>query len=257
MVWLTLFVAALVGSVHCVGMCGPLCAMASHSSDRRSSFMRFTTYQAGRLTSYRVLGAVAGTLGAAFNLGGAWMGWQQAATWIAGASMILLSLVAVGRLLIRKPTSIHLPAFVNQGIARVRPLVMKLPPNARAMALGGVTGLLPCGWLYAFVILSAGAGSALGGATLMGVFWLGSVPALGLVVISAQWLLRRAGSQVQWMVPMLMGLVGVLMISERTGWSIDELGPKSASEASKGISVEAIEDVASEVPPCCRAESED
>src|SRR5690606_18807129 len=48
----------------------------------------------------------------------------------------------------------------------------------RAALLGVSTGLLPCGWLYAFALSAAATGSARDGALVMAAFWLGSVPAL-------------------------------------------------------------------------------
>jgi uncharacterized protein len=56
--------------------------------------------------------------------------------------------------------------------------IARLPTTGRAAALGCVTALLPCGWLYGFVLAAAGTGSALRGALVLAAFWSGSVPVL-------------------------------------------------------------------------------
>jgi len=49
---------------------------------------------------------------------------------------------------------------------------------SRAWLVGVLTGLLPCGWLWAFVITAGGTADPVAGATVMAVFWLGTVPAM-------------------------------------------------------------------------------
>ena len=69
-------------------------------------------------------------------------------------------------------------ARVEQAFVSIASRVRLRPPVWRAAAIGLASALLPCGWLYAFVVLAAGTGSASGGAALMLAFWLGTVPAL-------------------------------------------------------------------------------
>ena len=60
-----------------------------------------------------------------------------------------------------------LPRIVRANVIALKPL-----------AIGLVTALLPCGFLYAFVTVAAGTGSAAGGAAVMLFFWAGTVPIL-------------------------------------------------------------------------------
>jgi uncharacterized protein len=90
----------------------------------------------------------------------------------------------------------------GQGGRRVAPhrhtpftaaLVRIRPKTAaqRSYLIGTLTGLIPCGWLWAFVIAGAGTGSALGGAATMFAFWLGTVPAMvGLLRVTGPVLAR-------------------------------------------------------------------
>ena len=65
-------------------------------------------------------------------------------------------------------------------------LVSDKPPVLRAAVVGLLSGLLPCGWLWAFVVTAAGTGNALSGAAVMTAFWAGTVPALLAVGFGAQ-----------------------------------------------------------------------
>jgi sulfite exporter TauE/SafE len=85
----------------------------------------------------------------------------------------------------------------------------------RAGLLGGLTPLLPCGWLYAFVLTSAGTGSAAYGALVMATFWAGTVPAL----LGMDAVLAKVGVHVRRRVPLISGLtliaLGLFTIGRR------------------------------------------
>jgi sulfite exporter TauE/SafE len=142
-----------------------------------------------------MLGAVAGLLGSALNLGGELVGFTEVASVLAAALMIAWGVVGLlpkrGRASLRRPWRPGAGGFsmLLHRASRYSPLV-------RAALLGTFTGALPCGWLYAFVVLAAGTGTAHGGLALMSSFWLGTVPALvgvgALVRPVARWLGQRA-----------------------------------------------------------------
>jgi sulfite exporter TauE/SafE len=188
--WLVPMVSAgVLGSVHCIGMCGGLIAAASDgASEPRQRFVVQAGYQAARLLSYVALGGVAGGLGHALDLAGQAAGLGKAAAVIAGTTMsvwgLLGMLEATGALKRALPGFRLLPRRVVAWLAGVR----QRPPLARAMLLGGVSALLPCGFLYAFALAGAATGSPLGGMLVMAALWLGNLPALlgfGLLLASA------------------------------------------------------------------------
>jgi len=73
------------------------------------------------------------------------------------------------------------PTLFARGLVQLR----RRKPATRAWLVGVMTGLLPCGWLWAFVVSAAGTGSPLAGASLMAVFWLGTLPAMtGALVLA-------------------------------------------------------------------------
>lgn len=185
--------AGLLGSVHCIGMCGGLVAVASDGAgDVKERALSQLTYQAARLISYTVLGATAGMLGRALDLAGRAAGLGQTAAIVAGTTMSLWGLVAMLRAagvqlpLPRLSFPSHLSGWLGSAHRR--------PPVVRAALLGGASALLPCGFLYAFALAAAATGSMLGGAAVMAALWLGNLPALlgfGLLFGGAMSRLRR------------------------------------------------------------------
>jgi sulfite exporter TauE/SafE len=157
-----------IGSIHCVAMCGPLVGL--HGGAR--SLHLAAMHSLGRLTTYALLGAAAGTLGGALDLAGRLGNVQRVATLLAGAFVLAWGVY----LLVRKKSVAKQSGPSTFGNALVR--IRTKPPRLRAWLMGTLTGLLPCGWLWAFVITAGGTGSALLGASVMAAFWLGTVPAM-------------------------------------------------------------------------------
>jgi uncharacterized protein len=214
--WLVPIVSAgLFGSLHCIGMCGGLIAVASDSvCGARQRLAVQLGYQAARLSSYVALGAAAGALGHALDLAGQAAGWGKAAAVVAGATMSLwglssmLQAVGVG---FRLPQLRLLPAFAVNFLARSR----RRPPLARALLLGGASALLPCGFLYAFALAGAATGSALGGALVLAALWVGNLPALlgfGLLISST---LSRAKRHVALFSAVSVFVLGMLTLASR------------------------------------------
>ncbi len=87
-----IFVSSLLGSAHCVGMCGPMALWASgvggQGLSRREQTLRLCGYHFGRLLTYLFAGAVAGLVGGMVTLGGDWLGWQQTAARLTGSVMV-------------------------------------------------------------------------------------------------------------------------------------------------------------------------
>lgn len=225
----SVFVASLVGSLHCAGMCGGLVGFVAGST--RREVRPQLTYHVGRLLAYVALGSAAGALGSALNLGGALAGVSEVAAVLAALLMIgwglyrLLPLERFAREGVRlgRGPSRSLGSVVGAWLARGN----DLSPVVRGALLGVFTGALPCGWLYAFVVAAAGTGSALGGAALMSAFWLGTVPALvgvgALVAPLSKWLGRRT--------PLLLSLalvvLGVGTLTARYGFAPEPSAPEN------------------------------
>ena len=213
----TVFIASLLGSLHCVGMCGPFVAFYSGADGSRGfcRLLSHSVYSGGRLLSYVVLGLAAGAVGAALDLAGSLAGLQRIAAVAAGVVMVgwgVLALLRIGGArLFRHTGNGRLASFVRRGFG----FVGAKPPLVRAAAVGLLSGLLPCGWLWAFLVTAAGTGSAVGGAAVMTVFWAGTVPALLAVGFGAQLLSAPLRRHVPAMTAVLLVALGVFAIVSR------------------------------------------
>lgn len=165
------FLAGLVTSLHCVGMCGPLsCSWAV--SGPGSGFMRGTAaYHAARLGSYALVGALAGSLGAMP------LRFFQHGAGIVLPWMLVLVFIAIG---IGVDRWMPKPALLAVPLRRMQLAAYKLPGTSRAALLGLATPLLPCGPLYMMFGLAMANGSASRGAEFAAAFGLGTLPLLAL-----------------------------------------------------------------------------
>jgi sulfite exporter TauE/SafE len=180
------FAGGLLGSAHCIGMCGGFAATLA-AADRPfwPVFLRQVVYNLGRVFTYAFLGALAGA--SAEWLEGLALGPvrpQQAFSILAG---LLMLAVALGTL-----TGVRLAGPVARaGGAFLAPLFAYFM-NARGwwgyFAAGLANGFLPCGLVYAFLALAAAQDSPPAGMALMACFGLSTLPAMLLVGCGAGWL---------------------------------------------------------------------
>ena len=212
----TVFAASLVGSLHCIGMCGPFVAFYSGADGSAGArrLLSHGAYSGGRLVTYVLFGLAAGAVGAALDVAGSLAGVQRVAGIVAGATMILWGVLALLQL---RGVRIFKHGSGNGRVAgllrRGFSLVSDKPPVVRAAVVGLLSGFLPCGWLWAFVVTAAGTGSAVKGALVMATFWAGTVPALlavgfGTQLVSAP--LRRHVPAVTAVLLVALGLFAIL-----------------------------------------------
>ncbi len=243
------FVASLVGSLHCAGMCGGLVAFYSGGAagTPRGGVTAHAAYSIGRLVVYAAIGAIAGTLGSALDgIGATLAGMQRLAAVAAGLFIaawgVYSLLLALGIAVPRLPV----PAALSKPVAHGIRAVAGRPAAVRGLVVGLLTGLLPCGWLWAFAATAAGTGSATRGALVMAVFWTGTLPvlvALGAGVQTLAGPLRRAVPTLTAIALIVVGLFAVV-----TRGSMAEAAQRAlthpAALTADGAAPEGT-------PPCC------
>jgi sulfite exporter TauE/SafE len=179
----TAFIAGLVTSLHCAGMCGPLaCAVMPAGKDGGDPQAVASAYHLTRLAGYSVLGALAGGVG---RLPLSLLG-ESALRWLPWLLVVFFVAVAFR-------WDQRLPKLPLLGRAYLA-LLAKLRGGSRlraAGALGLATPLLPCGPLYFLLSLALLSGSALRGAETLLAFGLGTVPLLWLAQVNFHWLRAR------------------------------------------------------------------
>lgn len=170
------FVIGLLGGVHCIGMCGGIAAALTQAGQGRwPAWKGRLGYNLGRIGTYALVGAIAGSLGGASLLLGRLLPIQIAAYVIANLMLVALGgyLAGVSSLVTRLETP-------GRWLwSRLQPLARRLMPAdrwSRALALGAVWGWLPCGLVYTMLATALLAGTASGGALIMLAFGLGTLP---------------------------------------------------------------------------------
>jgi sulfite exporter TauE/SafE len=166
---------ALVGGLHCAGMCGGIVGALQLNRPREVSAARLAAgYHSGRIISYALAGLLAGTLGAALYAADVMP--VQAALLLVGSLMLLAigaSMFGRGRWLKRiEPAGAWLWRFIAPLARRV------YPPRSgwQALVAGLAWGWIPCGMVYAALPLALVAGGPVQGALVMLAFGLGTLP---------------------------------------------------------------------------------
>lgn len=189
-----------LGSLHCVGMCGPFAALAGTSGGARGVL----TYSAGRLFTYSILGAFAGTFGAALS------GLRSVGVVVSVVIVIGVALQIAGVL----PE----PKFAARWAA---PLVSRVRKSgAGRLALGATTALLPCGLVYAGLGVAVSSASPWIGAAVMVAFGLGTIPALVAFGVGAG-RVARFGPSARRVVALAVAVAGLWAITHRSGSNVD------------------------------------
>lgn len=179
-----ILLAGILGSAHCLGMCGPFALLiGGHSAGWSTALVRQLAYTAGRVFTY-------GTLGAAAGFGGQTLvknmpGLVQASALLAvaaGALLIYQGLAAAGVLAKRGVGPAATPCLSGGLLGH-----FLRQPSAGAIFLAGVfTGFLPCGLLYGMLALAMSTRSVVWGGLTMAVFGLGTAPGMIAIGLSGR-----------------------------------------------------------------------
>ncbi len=208
--------ASALGSLHCAAMCGPLTSLylepaALAAARPRGRWRAPLTYNLGRLAAYVTLGAIAGGLGSAIDLAGRAASIQRAAMVLAAGAI-----VAWGALALASALGAPVPSLAPRAWNRVLVKIRRRKPTVRAALTGLLSAALPCGWLWAFVMVAAGTGGVLAGIAVMAAFWLGNVPMMMGIGTVAQPLIRRLGTRLPVVTAVALIAVGVIALAART-----------------------------------------
>lgn len=196
------FTLGLTGSLHCVGMCGPL--MLAAGKDGR--WQNAAAYQGGRIIVYALLGVLLGSLGWGMRLWNA----QSTIALVSGGLLIGLALLRLdpGNMLQKLPAYTRFQLRLRQQVSR---FIGKgrLGPQ---FALGCCNGLLPCGLVYLAVVGAANTGSPLTGAGFMLAFGLGTLPLLIMTLYAGKRLFRLDAARLAAATPVVMAIAGCLLL---------------------------------------------
>lgn len=207
MTYITPLLLGLAGSLHCVGMCGPLLLALPLDKAARWQVLKETTiYHSGRVLTYVMLGVLFGLLGQGLAVAG----FQKALSILAGIFMLGMALTAwrFEQLVTSLPGFGALTQRVKSGMARR----LRNNPKSSLFSLGLLNGLLPCGMVYAAL---AGAIASTGGAeggVFMGIFGLGTLPLLLTVSMLGRSLGAAFRKKIRIAQPILLCIAGLLLL---------------------------------------------
>ncbi len=233
----------LLGSVHCLGMCGVFAGAVGAGTRGRSRRLlagRMAAYLGGKTLTYAFLGTLVFSAGARLLQGEALGTARRTALLLAGLAIVGTGLHLGGWL---PAAMVRVGQAPGRNLARLLAPVRtwtRLPGPAGAAVLGFLNGFLPCGLVLAAVFLAAASATALGAATTMAVFGLATGPALllpalagrGLSVAGRPGLRRLAALLLLALAPFSLWRGGLLAGGEGTPSCCE--APAAASTATAG-----------------------
>ena len=160
-----MFALGLASGVHCVGMCGGIVtAFSTIRFNPRPEWTRQILFNLGRISTYAVAGAAAGTAGSLLAL-------QNGLYLFANVVLILVGLHLAGFGALLRLERLGGPLW-----RRLQPLAARASAKGNPYFAGLLWGWLPCGLVYAALAVAVTFGSSLKGAAAMLAFGLGTLP---------------------------------------------------------------------------------
>lgn len=218
---LSAIILGLMGSLHCVGMCGPIAFMLPvNRTNNLKKFSQIFIYHFGRLLAYGIIGLIFGLLGKGLYV----FGMQQKLSIAIGVLMIIVVLIpykTFSRYNLSKPVYKLISKVKN----RLGQELKKKTPDT-FLTIGFLNGFLPCGLVYMALFGAIAMGSALEGSLYMMLFGLGTVPLMTTAIYFSGMLKGGLRQKVQKAIPVFVIIVGALFIIRGLGLGIPYLSPE-------------------------------
>ncbi|AGX43312.1 sulfite exporter TauE/SafE family protein [Clostridium saccharobutylicum] len=223
-----LFVVGMLTSIHCVGMCGGIMltqslsknSIANEKQNKFKALMPAILYNAGRITSYTMIGGIVGALGSVLSLS---LNVKAGLQIFAGVFMVIMGLNMTGFSLFRK-FNIKLPWSACK---------FKNKPKTPFL-VGFLNGLMPCGPLQTMQLYALGTGSAAAGALSMFLFSLGTVPLMIVFGAISGFLSKGYTKQLLKFSGILVIILGIIMGNR--GLALAGVGVPNASTLAQSLS---------------------
>ena len=224
MLW-SAFIFGILGSFHCVGMCGPIAFMLP--VDRSNSIKKASqigVYHIGRLLAYSSIGLVFGLIGKNLYI----FGLQQQLSIIIGVLMIVVVMLpykTVNKYNLSKP--------LYKAISKVKSSLgtaLKKKTADTFLTIGFLNGFLPCGLVYMAVFGSLVSASITEGVLYMMLFGLGTVPLMTMAIYMGKFLNATIKERIQKAIPVFVIIIGALFILRGLGLGIPYISPEPVVE---------------------------
>lgn len=217
------FFLGVFGSLHCVGMCGPLAIGLAAPGGRTAQLYALLRYHAGRICTYTMGGLLFGWLGRRIVIAG----WQQGFSIGLGLSVLVFSGIRHWA-----PSALHASALVQRTMAHI----WRMASGKGGFLLGMANGLLPCGMVYLAIAGALTRPNALQAMTFMASFGAGTLPLL----LGLQWaghMLPAANRlRLRKALPVVTVVVAVLLILRGLDLGIPFISPMLPSSPGRPVS---------------------
>lgn len=217
----TALVFGLLGSFHCVGMCGPIAFLlpVDHSNTLKKTGQIFL-YHFGRLMAYSLIGLLFGLVGTGLNL----FGMQQQLSVMIGLLMIAVVLIPSKTF---NKYNFSKPIF--KAVSRVKSALgkeLKKKTPDTFLTIGFLNGLLPCGLVYMAVFGALASESAIEGSLYMAMFGVGTIPLMTSAIYLGNFLNGKIRQNIRKAIPVFVVLMGLLFVLRGMGLGIPYVSPK-------------------------------
>ena len=222
---LSAIILGLLGSLHCVGMCGPIAFLLP--VDRNNSYKKFSQifiYHLGRILAYGTIGLIFGFLGKGLYV----FGMQQKLSIFIGVLMILVVLLpykTFQKYNLSKPLFKVLSKVKN----RLGKELQKKSPDT-FLTIGFLNGFLPCGLVYMALFASIAMGNPWNGSLYMILFGLGTIPLMTTAIYFTGILKGRSRERIHKLIPVFVIVIGLLFILRGLGLGIPYISPEPVME---------------------------
>ena len=227
--FISAFVLGALGSIHCVGMCGPIAlSLPAVNKGKNSKFISVLLYNTGRVVTYSFFGLLFGIIGRTFAL----FGFQQWLSIILGV-IILLFLLLPNTNKVFENTNIIVHFFykVRSRLANL----FKKRNYKSVFFIGLLNGLLPCGLVYMAVAGAIATASIVNGSLFMAFFGFGTFPMMLSVSFFASFINITARQKIRAAYPYLMFIMACLLIIRGLGLGIPYVSPANFPNLSQAI----------------------
>jgi sulfite exporter TauE/SafE len=223
---ITAFIIGIVGSFHCIGMCGPI-ALALPVQNRHALGLLWNRvlYNSGRVITYMMIGVVFGLVGQGFSMAGL----QQVISIAAGVAILLMVLLPqsiTAKIYLLRPAHAFV-AFLKSKFS----ILFKKKSGYSTLLIGLLNGFLPCGLVYIAVAGAMATGSIRQGALYMGFFGLGTIPVMLAVSIAGNFIGLNVRRKIGKWVPVFLVVLAFLFILRGMNLGIPYISPDIQSSS--------------------------
>lgn len=209
------------GSLHCIGMCGPIAlALPTQSKSKLSFYSGRILYNLGRVITYSIMGLIIGLIGQKINLAG----YQQIVSITLGA-LILIAVLLPSNI---KNYFIRLKAvqLITKALQSSIGVLFRKGGQGSLFGIGVLNGFLPCGFVYVALAGAVALNSIEKSILFMALFGVGTIPAMFSASIVTNLFGQNFRRRIHRAIPIFASVLAVIFILRGLNLGIPYLSPK-------------------------------